>query len=236
MSGSSLFPPNASPSRLLKERAYEVLREKIVTGQLEPGDRVSERALSLELNMSKTPVKAALERLEEQGFVSISPQRRAVVRALTDKEVADHYDLRIALESFVAARATGNLSEEVIAALTRNLSAQRRITSGRVDLDAWVKADYEFHWTLVNAIGNQEIERILNVQRDRLYRLVASIARLDPAVPPISYREHVQIFDLVRVGRVSEAIKAVIAHLEHGRNFLLCGGRYGEKEHSERTS
>lgn len=213
--------------RLLKDKAYEALRRKIVSGELRPQDRISERGIAAELNMSKTPVKAALERLEEQGFVSISPQQRAVVRAMSEQEISDHYDLRTALESFVVDRVAGQLSEASVQALAANLRLQTRLTSGALELERWSDSDLEFHLTLVRALGNAEIERIIVLQQDRLRRLVASIAQRDSSVPGVSCAEHTKIFEHVRDGRGPEAVQAVTEHLAHGRRFLLHGGRYG---------
>lgn len=215
--------------QLLKGKAYETLRRKIVRGDLKPGDRISERALAAELEMSKTPVKAALERLEEQGFVSISPQRRAVVRAMTEQEISDHYDLRTSLESFVVARVAGRLDDATVESLTANLRLQERLTSGALELEQWSDSDLEFHLTLVRALGNAEIERIVLLQQDRLRRLVTSIAMRDSSVPALSCAEHTRIFEHVRDGRGPEAVREVIEHLDHGRRFLVDGGRYGSR-------
>lgn len=217
----------SAAGQLLKEKAYEALHRKIVRGDLRPGDRISERELAAELEMSKTPVKAALERLEEQGFVSISSQRRAVVRAMTEQEISDHYDLRTALESFVVARVAGRLDDATVEALTANLCLQKRLTSGALELEQWSDSDLEFHLTLVRALGNAEIERIIVLQQDRLRRLVTSIAMRDSTVPAVSCAEHTRIFEHVRDGRGSEAVREVSEHLDHGRRFLLHGGRYG---------
>lgn len=212
---------------LLKNRAYEVIRERIVSGELVPGDRISERSLGSELAMSKTPVKAALERLEEQGFVSLSPQRRATVRAMTSKEISDHYELRIALETFVVERLTGRLDDATIETVTDNLRLQQMITTGGGALEGWREADYGFHLALARALGNNEIVRIIALHRDRLYRLVAAIARQDPSVPAVSFREHCTIFEHVREGRREEAVAAVTSHLDHGRRFAVYGDEYG---------
>ena len=66
----------------LKDRAYEELKTLILSEALPPGSFLSERALGQKLGMSKTPVRSAIERLENEGFVSVSPQQGVVVRAL----------------------------------------------------------------------------------------------------------------------------------------------------------
>src|SRR5262249_5818701 len=97
-------PEAANGSRagcLLKERAYAEIKRRILSGDPASGRFLSERQLSLQLGMSKTPVRAALERLEQEGIVTISPQQGIVVRDLSIHEIADQYEIRAALETYV---------------------------------------------------------------------------------------------------------------------------------------
>lgn len=213
------------PAGLLKDLAYEHIKERIDSGKLVPGDRLSERRLAEELGMSKTPVKAALERLEEQGLITLAPQRSARVKGLTLKEIADLYDFRIALESFIVGRLVGNLDETTTEALRENLELQRRLTTSG-DLEDWPEADYVFHLTLARALGNDEITRTMTRLRDQVRWLVLEIARRDVSVPPISCLEHQAIFEHMVEGRKEEAVRAAIAHLEHGRSFVVDGEKY----------
>jgi GntR family transcriptional regulator, rspAB operon transcriptional repressor len=211
----------------LKETAYDRLLQKISEGQISPGAVLSERELAAEFNMSKTPVKAALERLEEQGFLTISPQRGAILRELSVRQINEHYELRIALESYVASRISGRLGEWEKAELEKNLHEQRHHTAVEPSSAEWRRTDYEFHRLLCGALGNDEITRILNRHRDRLYWLVTSIAQRDPSVPRVSVAEHEAIFFALCEGDTQRAVNAVVTHLENGRRFLLLGGRYG---------
>src|SRR5262245_56779925 len=85
---------------LMKERAYSEIKRRILNCDYPPGSFLSERNLATTLGMSKTPVKAALERLEHEGFITVSPQQGIVVRELSIREIADQYEIRTALESF----------------------------------------------------------------------------------------------------------------------------------------
>lgn len=212
----------------LKETAYERLLQKISLGQISPGTVLSERELAAEFNMSKTPVKAALERLEEQGFLTISPQRGAILRELSVRQINEHYELRTALESYVASRISGRLGAREKEELEKNLHEQRHHTAVEPSWTEWSRSDYEFHRLLCGALGNDEVSRIMDRHRDRLYWLVTSIAQRDPSVPRVSVAEHEAIFVALCDGDTQRAVDAVIAHLENGRRFLLLGGRYGD--------
>ena len=218
----------AGSGPLLKDQAYERILGQIVSGERKPGDRISERGLSAELQMSKTPIKAALERLEEQGFVTLSPQRSAEVRAMSDREIADHYELRMAVETFVVSRLAGRLPAASARKISQILDRQREITAMPPPLIGWAEADYAFHLALAEALGNEEIVKIIALHRDRLRWLVRAIARQDHSVPPKSYAEHRRVFDLLLEDEPEQAALAMRSHLQHGLVFVLRGGAYGE--------
>ncbi|MFV0453021.1 MAG: GntR family transcriptional regulator [Propioniciclava sp.] len=215
--------PGTRASSLLKNRAYETLLQRIVRGELVPGQRLSERSLSAELRMSKTPVKAALERLEEQGFITLSPQRRAVVRGMSDKDIADHYELRGAIEQLVVTKLAGGLSAANADTITETLDRQRAIIADAPPLVGWAEADYDFHLALAHAAGNQEVLKIMYLQRDRLSWLVEAIVRKDPTAPLVTCQEHEDIFQFIQEGRAAEAAAAVDLHLRNGLSFMLDG-------------
>jgi DNA-binding GntR family transcriptional regulator len=120
---------NGAAASLLKERAYDELKRRILNDDYPPGSFLAERRLAEQLGMSKTPVKAALERLELEGFICVSPQQGIVVREFSVHEIADLYEIRAALESYTMRLIAGRLSEAQIARLRANLAALKKIGS-----------------------------------------------------------------------------------------------------------
>jgi DNA-binding GntR family transcriptional regulator len=92
---------------LLKEQAYQQLKQMLVDGTYVPGTFLSERRLAEQLGMSKTPVRAALERVEAEGYVTVSPQQGIVVRELSLREIKEHFEIRMALETHIVRRLAG---------------------------------------------------------------------------------------------------------------------------------
>ncbi len=88
-------PGQESTRELLQDTAYRTLKRLIVSGEYEPGTRLSERQLASELKMSSSPVKSGLQRLQLEGLITVSPQRGIVVRELTIHEVNDLIDMRV---------------------------------------------------------------------------------------------------------------------------------------------
>ncbi len=209
-----------SVEALLKTRAYDELRSRILNNDLPSGSFLAERQLAKELGMSKTPVKAALERLQQEGFVAISPQQGIVVRDLTVQEIADQYELCEALESFILRTLAGRLTDSQVARLRSNLSAQDAIRRGH-DVLQWVVLNTEFHLLFPDFLGNEEIRRILGQVRDRMQRILTRVFHLDSARIDSSYQEHLAIADAVIEGDGPRAAQLAAAHLQTGRQLIL---------------
>ena len=211
----------------MKERAYDHIKQLILDGTCPPGTFLSERELCTTLQMSKTPIRAALERLAEQDFVMIAPQRGVIVKEFGPRDIADHYDLRIALEMFIARELGGTLTPEQKQEVEANLARQQEQVTSKVDIEGWQRSDAEFHLMLAQFLGNAQIEWVMARQRDKLSRVVEQIAYRDPTVPPLSYSEHVGIYEALRDDDRELAMQRVEQHLTNGKRFLLMGGRYG---------
>lgn len=205
---------------LLKTRAYEELRSRILNDDLSPGSFLAERQLARQLGMSKTPVKAALERLQYEGFITISPQQGIMVRDLTVQEIADQYQLREALETYTLTTLAGKLSDPQIDKLRSNLRAQQAII-GRHDVPQGVALDTEFHLLFAQFLGNQEIRSIMSQLRDKMQRIITRVFHFNPTRIDTSYDEHLAIAEAVITGNGSRAAELLAAHLDRGRRMIL---------------
>jgi DNA-binding GntR family transcriptional regulator len=221
LNGSAPKLAEAAPGRgLLKERAYEELRRLIVSGRLAAGTFLTERQLAVQLGMSKTPVRSALERLESEGFVRISPQQGAIIRDLSIHEIADQYEIRAALESFVVRSIAGRLTPEQVAALEANLDAQKANLAA-AGVERGVILDEEFHVLFGEFLGNREVLRVMRQLRDKIHRVIYQVFQSSRERIATSYHEHRAIADAVIQGNAELAASRLEAHLDYGKNALL---------------
>src|SRR5579872_388405 len=141
-------PMASSPGRrLLADRAYDALKSSLQSGDFPPGMFLSERQLAARLGMSKTPLKSALVRLEQEGYLRISPQQGIVVREPSIQEVSDLFDLREAIETFAVRRLAGHVRPADAERLRDNLKGQARAVRER-DASEATRLDTEFHTLL----------------------------------------------------------------------------------------
>ncbi len=210
----------ASAEGLLKDQAYAEVKRRILEDEFQPGTFLSERQVSELLDVSKTPIRAAFQRLELEGFVSISPQQGVVVLDVSMDDIADHFELRVALECYVASSLAGNITPEQSARLAANLDEQRECVEND-DLSRTVELDGKFHLLLSEFLGNKEIHRVMWQLRDKMYRVIQRVHTRHPERLASNYPEHRAIADAILAGDPEKAAEAMEAHLMNGRQILM---------------
>jgi DNA-binding GntR family transcriptional regulator len=214
-SGVSSAVRNGRANVSLKHRAYAELKHQILSGALPPGELLSERQLALTLKMSKTPVHAALERLEGDGLVTVTAQQGIVVRSISPQDIADHFEIREALETFIVARLAGRLTADQLARLKRNLLDHRRgVRQG--DIAEHIRLDSEFHLLLCEFLGNGEITRAMSQIRDKIHRVMHHISSRFPGRMTDSLSEHEAIVSALASGNGAAAADRMTTHLRNG--------------------
>jgi DNA-binding GntR family transcriptional regulator len=195
------------------DEVYAQLKRDIAEFHLVPGDRFSENELCERLEVSRTPVRQALTRLQQEGLVEV--QFRSGWRVLPfDFERFDQlYDLRMVLETTAVRRLCGD-DRRVDHALLQDLAAIWLVNASERSNDAQHVAqwDEEFHCSLVAAAGNREMAR---VHRDVTER-IRIVRRLDFTQQPRiaeTYDEHAKVLEAVRHRRGDQAAMLLAAHI-----------------------
>lgn len=211
--------PPAHGAVSLKLRAYVELKRQILSGRLAPGMMLSERQLASELKMSKTPVHAALERLEADGLVTVAAQQGIMVRTTSPQDMGDHFEIREALEPFVVAKLAGRLTADQTRRLERNLRENRRAVRD-ADVEANVQLDAEFHLLLCEFLGNREITRVMGQLREKVQGAIQQISSQRPQRMAGSLAEHQAIAEALVAGDGPAAVERMKAHLRYGLQCL----------------
>lgn len=214
------IPNGSAASGLLKERAYAEIKRRILGGQFAPSTFLSERQLAAQLAMSKTPIRAALARLELEGFVTISPQQGVIVRDLAVGEIADLYEIRVALETYVLRSLAGRLTPAQVVRIEVNLKAQA-VVCENFDVERGVELDRDFHRLFCEFLGNREIVRVMSQLDEKFHRVVSQVFQLSPKRMTDSYAEHRGLAEAVISGDGELAARRIEEHLEYGKRCLL---------------
>ncbi len=171
--------------------------------------------------MSKTPIKAALERLELEGFITVSPQSGIRVRELTETEIAELYDVRVALECFVIRTVTGKLNPEQVKQWETNLDSLASVANDQSNRQYVVELDTEFHALPSLFLGNQQIIKLMQQYSQRIRMITNSVFARLPNRAPQSLSEHREILDAVRSGNEQKASDLMESHIRLGHKLLV---------------
>lgn len=205
----------------LKEQAYQKLKQSILDGTYPDGALLTERTLSETLEMSRTPIRAAVDRLEQEGYLLCAPNRGIRVQEITLRQAKDFFDFRVALECHAVRQLAGmTLSEEGLETMAENLAAQKDCVD-RNDLVTFTRHDSAFHRLLVGLYGNQEMIRTMERLQDMLFRSALTVLRRDPGRIQASAEDHAAIWDAVTKHGADEAAGLVQAHLDYGMSILI---------------
>lgn len=202
------------------EAVYRETRWRILTGALPPGTPVNQAELAAEFQMSPTPVREALRRLESEGLVVFVAHTMVTVSPLDLKELDDLYAIRVDLDSLAGRLAATNRTEEDIAKLKELLEPGDGIeTRGRLGRNR------EFHRAVFSASGNQQLTRLLDQLWDRTerYRIVLVAKEMDGSSRyerSHSDDEHRAIAAAVFDGNAERVATLLRAHVQHSHDLI----------------
>lgn len=146
----------------LSERVYHALKEAILCCDFAPGDHVNESDLAQWHGVSRTPVREALNRLMQEGFVEVVPRKGYKITPITVRDVQETFSMRIILEGEAAAFATPIISEEQLNTLDNILKVTVGMDMSHGDDSsrmAYLEANNQFHICVAKASGNQRLAR-----------------------------------------------------------------------------
>ena len=149
-------------------QVFEIVVSDILAGILRPGDRLSERDLVSRFKLSRTPVREAIKRLFERGFVEAGPKGVAVITVFNDEELKDLYSLRVQMESYAAPLTVANITAAEIDEL-RRINKRYAAALAMRDLVQMLEVRAEFHALTSRATKNRWLAEILVMLRDRAY-------------------------------------------------------------------
>lgn len=199
----------ATPSAA--QRALEEIRRAIASGEITPGSMVSENDLAARVGVSRTPVRTALVRLQDEGWVTIYPQRGALVRQIGPEESRHVAQARHAVE-YASVRSLPDGERRALAQALTALVAEQTEQLEQGDLARFVELDVAFHRSFVVAGDNPVLLDFYDKLRERQVLLTTRRAANPPHAEQI-LDEHRHLADLVARGDIETLDDALRRHL-----------------------
>ena len=215
---TSDFSVNMNEYLPLRDVVFNTLRQAILKGELKPGERLMEIALAERLGVSRTPIREAMRKLEQEGLVVMIPRRGAQVANITEK------DLNVAIE-----KACARMTEEEMRRLW--LAAKEfEHTIAEGNLVKLAEADVAFHEVIYQASDNKRLIQVLNNMREQIYRYRVEYLK-EGETRDVLVKEHEELTKAIRERDVERAKQLSFQHIENQRMAIM---RSIEAEDAER--
>lgn len=203
----------------LREVVFNTLRKAILTGQLKPGDRLMEVHLANRLGVSRTPIREAIHKLEQEGLVTMIPRRGAEVARITERSLQDVLEVRRALDALSVELACERITEEQIAELADACERFEQATHSG-DTAAVAKADVAYHDIIVKATCNRRLQQLVNNLAEQMYRY-RFVYLKDISQHELLVKEHREILQYIRKRDEQGAARAARKHIDNQENSML---------------
>ncbi|MEE0969131.1 MAG: GntR family transcriptional regulator [Clostridia bacterium] len=209
----------------LESKVYGALEEAILSGELKAGEPLTELSLSKKFGVSRTPIRAALHRLDEDGLVKLSPNRGAVVVGVDGDDLCDIYRIRKCLEGLASAMAAEKMTAEDKKALGETLDLSEFYIR-KDDAEHIKELDSAFHNEIFKKSGSRMLCKILS----DLHRTIKGYRKISLSKTgriEASVREHREIYEAILRSDAKEAERLTVKHIENAMNSTL--NAIGEK-------
>lgn len=202
--------------RTIADQVAELIRQRILSGQLKGGQPIRQEHLAAELGVSRIPLREALKQLAAEGFVTIASHKGAVVAELSVEEVEELFDLRLRLETWLMELAMPAMTDAQIAELDTNLDEQRRPDV----LPRWGELNWRLHETMYQAADRPITLKLLKNIHDKIDRYL----RLEITMRQNrdrGLREHEELVDLCRRRDTKAAVGLLERHIRETARGLM---------------
>lgn len=205
--------------------AYERIRQAIIEGQYQPGQRLIEQRIAEQFGLSRTPVRESLRRIESEGLIHSEANRGAIVRSLTVEEIADLYGLRARLESYAAEMAASRATHADLTKMDHGIAlfgeAMRIATTDPLErLRAIHRANGHVHQAIIDSASHWRLTQLLTRTVDAPL-VFQAFQQYDHAQTERSHLFHQLIRDAIAAGEATRAARLMSEHVLQGRDVLI---------------
>lgn len=213
--GLSQFPKSIQRNQPLKEQAYQALRKAILSGELTPGQRLVEAHLARTLEISRTPIREAIQRLQQEALVTTNSDNGLQISTFSAEDAMQLYECRLALEQVSVTAACHNAKTAQLQKLHRIVQQAEKLVdtkSSPLLNFQLLDLDYQFHRLLAEISGNLWLRSMLEQVFDKMMLLRIQTIQQNQNVLEIR-TEHYRVYEAVAQRDPKAAAEAIQSHL-----------------------
>ena len=203
----------------LKTKVYQSLRLDIVSGKLANGTRITETQVADSLNVSRTPVREALQRLSQEKMLTAIPKAGYIVEDLSDNEIQDLFTTRMEIEKIAIQKAIENITHAELLQLKDNLEKTKTCIQAREDFKV-TELDIEFHTIIYKAARSRSLSSVCKNLSDLTIRYRHGL-NLVPNLWDELLQQHVKIYQALMSKNSKQTAKALTRHTQLEQQNLL---------------
>lgn len=203
-----------------QQLAYQQLRDDILNNTYPEGTVLTERKLCEIYNVSRSPIRNALQQLAHQGLLSIIPGKGATVVGFSIEDILEVYDLIEMMQLHALHTLEGRTDEAFLTGL-ENILAKMLHTSQAGDIAASTKWDQQFHHFLITAAGSRRLASMYDQLHTQSIRFMAASAKDDAALASRSCQEHAEIYHCIEAGDFAGAGRGMGNHYKNIRQYYI---------------
>lgn len=203
----------------LGEHVFENLKQAIIRGQIPPGNRLVESRLAATMDISRTPVREAIHKLEREGLIEKLPRGGFSVLGFTRNDIEETFGIRSVLESYAARLAAEKHEEEELLPLEEKITEfQRCLDKGQ--MDELARINTEFHHLFYALSRSPRLIKIISDLRDQIERFRKIILRV-ANMPQTSNEDHQKMLKAIRARDTDKVENLVKEHILKGQKAVL---------------
>jgi len=202
--------------KLLSEDIAESIKKAIIKGKFKPGEKISEGELAESMGTSRTPLREAFRKLENEGFIEIIPRKGAVVTEIFPEEASDLYQIKSVLEGLAAKLAVSKITEKDVDRLEK-INEDLKGLIDKNDIEMFYKTHQRFHEVFVKVCGNHRLIQMVRNLNDHFKRY-GIVSLTLPGQFENATRQHAEIVEAFRQGSETQVEAKV-------RQNVMTGGR-----------
>jgi DNA-binding GntR family transcriptional regulator len=202
---------------VVAQKIYTELRDKILNFEIQPNFRLTETELATHFDVSRTPIREALQRLETEGLLTIRPKQGCFVRAMDLHEFTDYYQIRVNLEMLSLEMACINMSDEALKKLCK-VWEKSPSTGSDTEAEYVANLDETFHLALAEGGGNRVLLKLLTDINNRI-RIVRRLDFTDSERILKTFNEHYSILQHLLRRDLKSAKNEMMHHIKKSEEF-----------------
>lgn len=206
---------------LLRDKIYEMLKEAIFSGELEPGERIIETRLADEMGISRTPIREAIRHLESEGYIESMDNGGVRVSEITEDDIKEWHEIKLVFDELAMKKTVDNITEEIIEILKEDLNkVEKAISQEKIDDEEIIKLNTDFHNTMYEISGNKLIKTIKEDYQKYNYMMRKYLSKIEGRHQQ-ALLEHKQILEAIINRDKEKVVKLSQKHRESSKEALL---------------